>query len=108
MHPLTITILHSLSQALKCEDKPYDQETVLKNVTDARNQGREGQPKEDRDAKRKKDNGDRADGQFKRAGGTEGGALCFAQTSSELMHAGNLELTEALGEGVSGIVYRGK
>lgn len=82
----------------------------MKNVTEARyQQGKGGQPEEDRDAKRKKDNDDRSERLFKRAGGPEGGSSCSAQIASELMHVGNLELTdEALGEGISGIVYRGK
>ena len=109
MHPLTLTVLHSLSQALDCKDKPYDQETVLRNVTEARDKDRGGQPKVDRDAKRKKGNDDHSEMLSKMAGGTEGEASCSAQKTSELMHeTGNLELTEALGEGVSGIIYRGK
>ena len=101
IHPLTLTVLRSLSQALDCKDKPYDQETMLRNVTEAKSNDRGGQPKEDRGAKRKKGNDDRSEMLSKRAGGTEGEASCSAQKTSELMHeTGNLELTEALGEGV--------
>ena len=81
---------------------------MLRDITgEARNQGRGGQPEDDRDSKRRKVNDDHSERQSKRVGGTQGGTSCSAQPTSELMHAGNLELTEALGEGVSGIVYRG-
>ena len=97
---------------MDCKDKPYELKTVLKNVTEARRKNKGGQPdEEDRDGKRKNDNYDRSERQSKRASGTSGTGgktSCFAQTTSELVNAGNLELTEALGEGVSGIVYRGK
>ena len=63
---------------------------------------------EDRDAKRKKGNDNCSEMLSKTAGGSEGEASCSAQTTSKLMQAGNLKLTEALGEGASGIVYRGK
>ena len=82
---------------------------MLRNVTEAKSNDKGGQPEEDRDAKRKKGNDDHSEMLSKMAGGTEVEASCSAQKTSELMHeTGNLELTEALGEGVSGIIYRGK
>lgn len=96
------------TQAKECKDKPYDRETVLRNVTEARKRGRTGQPEEDQDVKRKKNNEDCSERHAKRGGGTDGGTSGFPQTKSKSIRGGDLELTEALGEGASGIVYQGK
>jgi hypothetical protein len=136
----------SLSQALECKDKPYGQETVLKNVTGARDEKGRGDQSywEGQDAKRKADNdghrsdsdghrsdsdghrsdsdghrsdsdghrsdsdGHRSDRLFKRSGGGRGGGPSFSmQTTYDKKLTGSLKLLGPLGEGVSGIVYRG-
>lgn len=99
---------------MECTDVPYDNKTVLANVTKARKEKRDGGEPEDQDnkrrAKKRKHDEDRSlrranrDRGISKAGGTSAGLSLMACCDAP----GSLELLENLGHGISGIVYRGR